>query len=112
MRINKIVLAITVFGFAASSALAMENLEKLTTNNPRTDIFLQEGTSLRYVDSAYCLINNPFFKLPLTLQKYRFFGTRFKIEQDLAEKNFVPCNFSNGKRAIICGTTDEKKCNC
>jgi len=114
MYVKKIVLATIVFGFVASSALAMENLEKLTANNRWAEIFLLKGTSLRHIGNIYILENSVPFKLPVTLQKYRFFGRRFKIEKAIAENNFIRCNFSSGfqykKEAIICGTTDEKKC--
>jgi hypothetical protein len=101
MNIGKIVLATTVFGFVASSSLAMEKLRKITGDDHYTYVFLQKGSSLRYIDSSYTLLNYKHFV---------FFWTRWKIEKDLTENNFVFCNLSDRRKGIICGTKDKKEC--
>lgn len=102
MNIGKIVLATTVFGFVASSAFAMEKLNKITDKDSFTNVFLKRGSCFHYIDSV-----NPLYPC----KKYLFFWTRWKLEKALTENNFVFCNLPHRRKAIICGTKDKKSCN-
>jgi hypothetical protein len=95
-------LAITVFGFVANSALAMEKLNKITDKDTYTAVYLKRGSSLRYIDTV-----NPV----VLCQKHLFFLTRWKLEKDLTENNFVFCNLHGRKKAIVCGTKNKQICN-
>ena len=108
----KIVLATAAFGFAACNTLAMENLEKLTTNGRNIQVFLVDTKgSLGYVGNTQyttdCLRPSILQHIQMRLR----FGTKFALEKALAENNFTPCTFSSGREAIVCGATDKKYCN-
>jgi hypothetical protein len=84
----------------------MENLKKLKMSY-YSDVFLKRGNSIDYIGNAGYLS-----------QQYwlRFFGSKFAIEKAIAQNNFVRCDlcpafFDEQKEAIICGTTNQKKCH-